>query len=343
MNPTFRFPKSALVLLAAIHLSGCTQSPTDEQAEKAVADGGRGEQEQVVAALQNRIRDDPDNTEARGKLCSILASGRRWDEAIPVCTDLLNLLPDEPQTLFNAGASLYFTGKPMEGVTRGRRAFEVDPDFETYVKRIVDAAPSPAEFDTRLYEFSRACLENTMQPRARLEVAGGTKEYMNLDCGISLTMPGSWRVMPSPKREECSVAEKSTYRVFVYIKRESLASISRKYPEMSEDLSRHFLSKQLIHGEAALMGQEILKSETIRIQGHEYESIVKDFTGESSPASSETTRVLRTAFWDDADNFSVTCAAPLGLFEEKEAAFRKIVESLESAGEKQETGSSPTD
>jgi hypothetical protein len=211
------------------------------------------------------------------------------------------------------------------------------------VKRIVDASPSPAAFDIRLYEFSKACLENTMQPRALLEAAENHKKYTNLDCGISLTMPGSWRVMPSPTLAECSVAEKSNYRVFVLIKREPQTSISRRYPEMSEDLSRQFLSEKLIHGEAALMGQEILKSETIRIQGHEYESIVKDFPGESASGSSETTRVFRTVFWDDADNFSVTCAAPLGLFEEKAAVFRKIVEGLESAVENLETRSSPAD
>ena len=209
-----------------------------------LADENRADE--AIAVLESLLEADANNTNARGMLCSLQAQ-RRWDEAVDTCSEVLRALPDEPQTLFNLGLALYFTGQPEEGIARGRRALEVDPNLRTYIQDTLAVPSARYGDDARMREFFRASTNNGVpSPRVRLTVNGDEKRFTNLDCGISLVMSSEWRVFSGAGPLDCAVGEAAADPVLVLVHREQEASIAADFPKFSRDLSRQFLSRRLL-------------------------------------------------------------------------------------------------
>ena len=77
------------------------------------------------------IRRDPLDTESIDRLAMLRFGEQRYEAALALYQDLIELTPDSAQTYFNLGATLYYLDRHEEALHHFARAVEIDPGLQT--------------------------------------------------------------------------------------------------------------------------------------------------------------------------------------------------------------------
>ena len=77
------------------------------------------------------MRIDPRDNSSIDRLALIRFGQQRYQEALVLYRNLLELTPDSAQTYSNLGATLYYLGREDEALRQFERAVEIDPNLET--------------------------------------------------------------------------------------------------------------------------------------------------------------------------------------------------------------------
>ena len=77
------------------------------------------------------VRIDPRDAASIDRLAMVRFGEQRYEAALALYRQVLELTPDSAQTYSNIGAALYYLGRPDEALRHFERAVEIDPNLET--------------------------------------------------------------------------------------------------------------------------------------------------------------------------------------------------------------------